>query len=195
MIAAPVLFLCPFKAEATLLLSILPECKAKNSQHWQFKGGEIITWNGSGPEKMSAAMNSFIGLHNFSRLVLFGSAGALDPDLKPGQIFSASSVKLADRQIKLPCLQGFAAATALTNTRPVFAADERLELFSRSGCQLVDMESFFFVEKFHRSEQQVSVLRFISDTAELTFKLPFAKEIQQQVLHSRKMLLTIMNDS
>lgn len=181
------LFLSPFKAEARLLAAILPDCHAKGNQHWQFNGGEIFTWNGAGPEKMFAALNSFADLAKFSRLVLFGAAGALNPILKIGQLFSASSARFEQQEIEATALTGFGPAKIVSVKEPVMAAEKRLLLFSQSGAAIVDMESFFFIEKFQNTDCEAYVIRFISDTASTPFKLPFSEEIIQQMRLNKKL--------
>lgn len=189
--ACSTLFLCPFKAEAQLLTAVLPGVKLQSSCHWQFNGGEIFTWNAAGPKRMLTALSSLKNLPDFSNLVLFGCAGALDPTLQIGQLFSASSVEFDQQKIMLNPATGLAAAGVVCAKEPVTEAEERLRLFSSSGASIVDMESFFFVhfvQKFLPTGRNIFVIRFVSDTASTPFKLPFVQVIHQQIRQHKNLL-------
>lgn len=182
-------FLCPFRAEAKLLTSVLPDCRSIDSNHWKFKSGEIFTWNGAGGEKLQSALQGFAGLHNFDRIVLFGAAGALAPNLEIGDIFSVSTAIYDSRRVEIAPATGFLAAETVTVDAPVLAAADRQALFSQTGAVMADMESFFLISGLPKLAAKLEVIRFISDTAAVPFSLPFSDKIKKSVCKMRKLFI------
>lgn len=186
------LFLAPFKAEAKLLASILPNCKLASDDsfpnRWTFKGGEIISWNSAGAEALLKAIER-INFDKFSSVILFGSSGALAPDLKLGEVFSCTEIMdFAGRSIKLSGLKKMLCAKLLTSEKPVETSEGRNRLYEKYKADLVDMESFAFA--------QVAigdgicpflsyVVRFVSDTQDKAFNGKFPDEIRAALVKYR----------
>ncbi|HPT46031.1 MAG TPA: hypothetical protein PLM07_09040 [Candidatus Rifleibacterium sp.] len=176
-----ILYLCPFQAEARLLASILPACRVIGKGRRVFNNGEILTWNAAGPQALTAAIQQHDKLHEFSRVVLFGAGGALSPSLKIGELFAASSVSDGVRKLQLSVPAGFACCELLSVGQPILSAAERQSAFSKHSTAMVDMEGFWFAEKFSGSAQQAAIIRFVSDTAGEPFKLPFSEAIARNM--------------
>lgn len=107
-------------------------------------------------------------------LVSFGIAGALDPQLKPGDLILADAVEMPDGRI-VPCdavRRGEIAAKVhafggLIAGRSVAAGRaEKVALFQQTGAIAVDMESHHVAEVAAARGLPFIVIRAIADTAE-----------------------------
>lgn len=198
------LIVCPFSAEARMLLAVLPECRKIAANTWQNKDFLIKVLNGAGEKPVVDFFDSeFKGATVLpDRMVLFGSAGALAPDIEPGQLFVCNRVSIDDSTIDLSNGQPDNTNTAKKNTiasiaqitvrRAVFAADSRTRLFEKTGAAIVDMESYFFAREAQQLGIKPLIIRFISDTADFPFKTPFAESIRSQLIKNRKAILQIL---
>ena len=166
------LFLVPFKAEAKVLLSILPNCRKKTDSifpnHWEYKGGEVISWNKVGLEPFRDIVKKIGNFEKYSSVILFGSAGSLSPDLKLGEVFSCTTVKDTESGCwQIPLLDGLTANSLLTTKALVFDNNKRMEYFKKYNCSLVDMEASAFAVLASEGvfkQADAYVIRFISDT-------------------------------
>ena len=166
------LFLVPFKAEAKVLLSILPNCRKKTDSlfpnHWEYKGGEVISWNKVGLEPFRDIVKKIGNFEKYSSVILFGSAGSLSPDLKLGEVFSCTTVKDTESGCwQIPLLEGLTPNSLLTSKALVFDNNKRLEYFRKYNCPLVDMEASAFAKLASEGifkQAETYVIRFISDT-------------------------------
>ena len=169
------LYLVPFKAEAKVLLSILPNCRKKTDSlfpnHWEYKGGEVISWNKVGLEPFRDIVKKIGNFEKYSSVILFGSAGSLSPDLKLGEVFSCTTVKDTESGCwQIPLLEGLTPSSLLTSKALVFDNNNRLEYFRKYNCPLVDMEASAFAELVSEGifkQAKTYVIRFISDTYEI----------------------------
>lgn len=180
-----ILFLCPFKAEAKLLTSILPDCRAIDNTHWHYKYGQVITWNGSGQAPLMQAVASINDPGQFSRLVLFGAAGALDPEYTIGQVFTCESVHYQQCTIQLDPPPDFVSTKQITVDQPALTGEARDSLFQNTGSRIVDMEGYFFAQQMQSLQLKFAIIRFISDTATQPFALPFSKLIKLELIKYR----------
>lgn len=198
------LIVCPFIAEARMLLAVLPECRKIAADSWQNKDYLIKVLNGFGEKpvvdffasefKESSVLND--------QIVLFGSAGALAPDLEPGQLFVCDSMKFDDLFITLSVdaadknltthSKTIEITSQITVREAVFAPNDRAALHAKTGAAIVDMESYFFAREAIKLGIKPLVIRFISDTADFPFKMPFANNIRQQIIASRHAILATL---
>ena len=168
------LYLVPFKAEAKVLLSIMPNCRKKTDSifpnHWEYKGGEVISWNKMGLEPFREIVKKIGNFDKFSSVVLFGSAGSLSPDLKLGDIYTCTTIKDSENNSwQMPILEGLTPNSLLTTKALVFDNNKRLEYFKKYNCSLVDMEASVFAQltsEGYFKQTKTYVVRFISDTYE-----------------------------
>ena len=168
------LYLVPFKAEAKVLLSILPNCKKTENtlskNRWEYKGGEIISWNEVGLDPFRKIVKKIGDFDKYSSVILFGSAGSLSPNLKLGEIFSCTTVKDTENGCwSMPALEGLTSNSLLTTKALVFDNNKRMEYFKKYNCNLVDMEASAFSELASEGlfkQAKTYIIRFISDTYE-----------------------------
>ncbi|NLF96498.1 MAG: hypothetical protein GX569_07150 [Candidatus Riflebacteria bacterium] len=192
----PVLILAPFKAEARLLVAIMPDCRQSDAASWFFRGGKLVTANAAGGAPLLALLDSELTQASYRRIILFGAAGALAPEQQLGQLFCCNRLFYADRQLELPPLPDLPTAAIITVDQPAITRDDRAQLAAKYGASLVDMESFFFAEAMQGRGLNGAVIRFVSDTAEQPFVLPFPPAIARNISNARSPLLkAITSDS
>lgn len=184
-------FLCPFKAEARLLLGIFPDCKAISETEWQFKHGRVICCNGAGAGPLLQTMVRLSNPAGVGGIVLFGAAGALTRGLTIGQVFAVDSVHYQGDSLAINAPHGFAAAGQVTVDKPVEAVSEREALFQQTKASIVDMESYYFVKQAREGHSAHAIIRFISDTPERCFHPDNLKQAQKELQGLRKKLLNI----
>ena len=188
------LILAPFKAEARLLAAILPDCRQSDAASWSFKGGRLATANAAGGAPLLALLDRELAQASYRRIILFGAAGALAPELQIGQLFCCNKLFYAGRQLELPTLPDLPPAAIVTVDLPASTRDERAQLAVKYKASLVDMESFFFAEAMQGRGLDGVVIRFISDTAEQAFVLPFPQAISKNIGKLRQQLLRIISN-
>ena len=182
-----ILFLCPFKAEAKVLAALLPECRQADARHWKCKGGQIYTWNGAGEQPLLAALADQQMPAGFNRFILFGSAGALAPEIETGRFFAAGEVTDGETSLVGRVPTGFEPAKILTVKRAIFEPGRRLKAWQKTGAELVDMEAFYFIRHFATTGQAAAVIRFVSDTADEPFSMPFSQGLLEKIAGQRKL--------
>lgn len=250
MVAEGTLIVCPFAAEAKLLTSLLPNCRQIDNRTWQSKAAVVQTFNGCGEKAVLDYLNTSSDWQNFGKVVLFGAAGALAPEIEPGQVFVCNQLlfdihkialepRVPDNCYESPFVSQQNSATRkknlnaayglpeeqnldsqdmerkplaaeighkksfllleeiaqITVKKPVLTGVERLELFKQTGAGIVDMESFFFAREVIAVGLTPLIIRFVSDTANQAFKLPFASNVKQGVTGSRQQILNLLNFS
>jgi len=183
-----VLILAPFKAEARLLAGILPDCRQSDAASWFFKGGRLVTANAAGGDPLLALLDRELAQASYRRIILFGAAGALAPELQIGQLFCCNKLFYAGRQLELPTLPDLPLAAIVTVDQPAITRDDRTQLATKHNASLVDMESFFFAEAMQGRGLDGAVIRFVSDTAGQQFVLPFPPAIGQNISKLRPKL-------
>ena len=183
------LILAPFKAEARLLAGILPDCRQSDAASWVFKGGRLATANAAGGTALLALLDRELAQTSYKLTILFGAAGALAPDLQIGQLFCCNRFLNAGRQFELPPLPGLPSTAVITVDQPAITRDDRAQLAAKYNASLVDMEGFFFAEAMQGRGLAGAVIRFVSDTAEQAFVLPFPVAISQNIGKFRHQLV------
>ncbi|MCC5885344.1 MAG: hypothetical protein JJT88_02800 [Gammaproteobacteria bacterium] len=118
---------------------------------------------GPGPEAAAAATESCMARR--PRLIVsWGVAGALDPQLSPGDLLRPATVASAGSEEGFHCLCPDSPAYRLVSVAtPVGGRQERLDLARHSGAVAVDMESASIAAICHREGIPFLCIRAISD--------------------------------
>ncbi|MDY0873367.1 phosphorylase family protein [Dongia rigui] len=150
--------------------------------------GYIIVAGGGHAEATKRKVEALV-VGGAEALVSFGIAGALDPDLEPGDLVIADDVVLADGR-RLSCdpdwrrriLQKVAAQGGTVAGRSVAAATraEKGALFGETGAVAVDMESHHVAEAAERHGLPFIVIRAIADTASDTLPEAALKGLNEE---------------
>ncbi|PKL43400.1 MAG: hypothetical protein CVV41_10095 [Candidatus Riflebacteria bacterium HGW-Riflebacteria-1] len=183
------LILSPFKAEARLLAGILPDCRQTDATSWTFAGGRLATANAAGCAPLIALLERELARAGYLRVILFGAAGALTPDLQIGQLFCCNTLIYGDRKLDLPNTTDLPTAAIVTVDQPATTKESREQLATKHNASLVDMESFFFAEALQGRGLSGAVIRFVSDTAEQAFVLPFPPAVKANIGKLRNQIL------
>lgn len=198
------LILCPFAAEAKLLAGLLPDCRQLDHRTWQSRSWRIQTLDGAGAGPLHEFFSNSDSLNHTAhdRIFLFGAAGALQPDLEPGQVVVCEQLQFEQQQIDLADKTASARAPGrktqistvkqITVATPITSAAERLLKYRQTGAAIVDMESYFLAKEALAKGLQPLIIRFISDTATQPFKLPFAANVRLGVIKARAEILKLL---
>ncbi len=105
-------------------------------------------------------------------IVFTGTAGALDPDLRIGDIIVVNKVISLKRNseieipVNLPYLgRKYIVGSVLTENRFVNDSEEKAKLYKATGAPLVDMESWGVMEAAKQSKTRLIIIRSVSDLA------------------------------
>jgi len=125
---------------------------------------------GMGPEAARNYANRLNLLNPQGWIVVYGSAGALDPKMKVGQSFLINSVGTGDASFDLQIpkkLQYLPQASCLSRPAPVSLRDEKKSLYLKSGFQLVDCEMGYFLDELREDLRSRCVfVRSVLDRAD-----------------------------
>lgn len=177
------LYLIPFTAEAKVLTAILPNCRKSPNQlfknRWEYKGGEVISWNEAGTKPIHEVIKSIGDFDKYSSVILFGSAGSLAPNMQLGDIFCCTTVKdIEGNSWEMPSMQEFKKNSLLTTPELIFDNNKRMEYFKKYNSNLVDMEASIFAELSSQGffkKAETYIIRFVSDNYEILPPLDLAK--------------------
>ena len=190
---APLLVICPFKAEARLLAAILPDCQKLNSSEWSFSGGYLATPDAAGGEALLALARAWQQKITPARATLFGSAGALVEQMSVGELYVCTTLHCEEQRLSLPAQTCLPEAVSLTTDVAVTARSERQRLAVSSGAKLVNMEDYHFASFLLHAKIAGTIIRFISDTSEQQFSLPFGQKIREAILLHRHEILKLIS--
>jgi nucleoside phosphorylase len=182
------------KQEAALLLPYLKQCKKVSKRHYSFLCGNLHIVGTPGEKSLISCLDQ-LEFNQDQQVILFGTAGALDQNLKIGEIFSVSSVlklepnKFEKRNLTVLDKLVPVSTTALTAKQPVVKKKDRLKCFAETKARIVDMEGFYFAEYLAKHGVESVMTRIVSDTSEVPFQIPFAQEIKESAkLFAKKLL-------
>ena len=200
------LYLIPFNAEAKILTAILPNCRKAPSplfkNRWEYKGGEIISWNEVGTKAIYEVIQKIGNFEKYSSVILFGSAGSLAPNLQLGDIFCCTTIKDLDGNTwQMPSLKGFNTNSILTTPELIFDNNKRKEYHEKYNCNLVEMEASIFAELSNNGffkKAETYIIRFLSDNYEVlppfdqgknSYTESFSKTVNKEIIKYRKILI------
>lgn len=103
-------------------------------------------------------------------IVNLGICGALDSAIPIGSCFYIDKVCHFNKEfseIRLPAISSaFHPASLLTVDQPVLEMNRRNEVYSRSGCRLVDMEAFYIARFCKEQNIALRIIKVSSDWAD-----------------------------
>lgn len=177
--------ICALYFEASALATGKPPAQ----QPVKLNDQTLLIVSGTGRERAKQAAHKLIE-ENADRLISFGSAGALSPELKPGDLVQAEEVSGAGRKYAVtaclpePARQRLArqdiavrAGSMACADKEVATTDAKQELFRQTGAIAVDMESAGILEAAQHEGLPVSVLRVITDSTEMALPAAILRRI------------------
>ncbi len=139
----------------------------------------LLIVSGMGRERAKQAAHRLIE-EGVDRLISFGSASALAPGLKPGDLVQAEEVRAAGRNCAVtaflpePARQRLAQQHIAVRAGALACVDEviagtgaKQALFRQTGAIAADMESAGILDAAEQAGLPVSVLRVITDSADM----------------------------
>ena len=147
-----------------------------------------LTANGPGPELAKAALDQ-LNVGEFQVMVSIGFCGGLSPELRPADIFVATSVNgsAVDVPNSTPrSMQG----PLVSMERVVTRAEEKASLW-KSGACVVEMEAAGVLERARESKVRFHCIRVVTDTAEESFGIDFNYVRDREGRFSRTKVLAL----
>ena len=149
----------------------------------------LLIVSGMGRERAKLAAHKLIE-ENADCLISFGSAGALSPELKPGDLVLAEAVRdtgktcAATASLPAPVRKRLSrnnvtvhAGMLAHSEEPVADTNTKLKLFERTGAVAVDMESAGVLDAAEHAGLPVSILRVITDSADMMLPASILRRI------------------
>ena len=147
---------------------------------WLNGKAAVLVANGPGPKLAGEAVEIAQGREELTGLVSTGFCGALDPALKPLEIFVPSEILLPSRDREgavlhpLACTRGSVANGALLSVdRVASSAAEKCELHATTGAAAIEMEAAGVAAKAKEYNLPFYCIRVVTDTAGESFPLDF----------------------
>lgn len=142
-----ILFALPM--EARPFLRMMEDRSGNRIQRGYIAGMPVLVGvSGIGPERARSAARNLLAEHDVAVLIAAGFAGALDEGLSSGDVVVADSVidAAGEPEVVYACDASLSAQTrtgarVLSIDRVTHSPEEKLLLFHRYACGLVDMES------------------------------------------------------
>ncbi len=132
----------------------------------RFAGDFHLLRLGKGAQSAGTTLSAYLEQYRPQRLFLIGLAGALDPKIEVGAVFTVKRV--VDEQTKQHILlvnESLDAVGLLTARTAVVSAKQREHLYHQFGTELVDMESFTIARICQREQISLHIVRCVSDRA------------------------------
>lgn len=169
--------------EAYELIKTLQFEKAEGFRHYkgEFCGTAISLFLTKPAIASKSALRSWLASQEFSHIVLSGFCGGLSEKQKLGEGYffgeiksklPKSKTKKAKEQITSyvlsypsDCLRLFPVASAYCVQHPLFALEDKEDIFLNHAAEVVDMESFPFLEQYYglRKKKHPYILKFVGD--------------------------------
>jgi adenosylhomocysteine nucleosidase len=134
---------------------------------------DVLAANGPGVPLATRAVAATEQFRKGGALVSFGFCGALDPELRVGDVLVATEViGEGVAQAPLECPR-HATGKLLTIDRVASTPQEKSDLFRQSGASAVDMEASAVARKAREWEVPFYCIRVVTDSADEGFALDF----------------------
>lgn len=173
--------------EAVPFISGLALKPVKETPFRIFKGkGAALVVSGIGKVNGALACEYIILEYGVRRILSFGSAGALSPDIKLWDIFGISAAFERDvsggiRLIGADTVPGHREAVLATGDKPAVSSEERRSLAPYAD--LVDMEGAAVIKACKKLRMPVYLFKAVSDTVETD-----SSEIKGNILRAGELL-------
>jgi len=119
---------------------------------------------GVGPDRAVASARRCISESNFDRLIFYGIAGGLSPNLDAATVYQAT-ILCNEQGQRVELCHADHPVTFLTVAEPAASVEHKQRLREQTGADLVDTESFPVAQLAGRHDLPATFLRAISDDA------------------------------
>jgi adenosylhomocysteine nucleosidase len=174
-------------AEAREFDGLLPFCASIQNLHWpisyarsaQLNGRQVIlAANGAGPHRAAEAAeaaHSKMPAATIAAVVSTGFCGALDPQLKVGDIFVATSIQVGGelQPVSAPqCNRAHYTGALVSMDRVAQTTEEKRDLCS-AGARTVEMEAAGVLSRVREWGMPFYCIRSVTDLAHESFHIDF----------------------
>ena len=172
-------------AESREFDGLLPFCSQIEKLSWPLawarsatlNGREVfLAANGAGPKNAAQAVEvAQSKIPNTIAVVSTGFCGALDPTLKIGDVFVATSIQISGELAPLPtphCNRKHHTGTVVSMDRVAQTAQEKRDLW-RAGASVVEMEAAGVLSQVREWGMPFYCIRSVTDLANESFRLDF----------------------
>jgi len=172
-------------AEAREFDGLLPFCASTEALDWpisyarsaQLNGRQIyLAANGAGPNRAAEAVEiARSKIPKTSAVVSTGFCGALDPALKIGDVFVATSIQIGGELAPVltpQCSRAHFSGTLVSIDRVAQTTEEKRDL-CRSGAQAVEMEAAGVLSRVREWGMPFYCIRSVTDLANESFHIDF----------------------
>ncbi len=201
--------------EIRIVLELCTGCtrlKIPGVRAWstEFRGKSLSCLRtGVGPERAGKTLKEFLRFHRPARLLLIGYGGALDPDLRVGELITGDRVSclsgtleenptvILDGTWKLQKLGGLSPIGFTTKhgnllTSPRIVGDPRCKqvLYEKFKASVIDMETGALARILEHEDLPLSCVRAVTDAADDDFLTPFSYGPTEGVVRKARKILT-----
>jgi adenosylhomocysteine nucleosidase len=172
-------------AEAREFDGLLPFCSSVEPLHWpvswarsaKLNGRQVfLAANGAGPNRAAEAVEAARSkIPNATAVVSTGFCGALDPDLKVGDVFVATSIQAAGELVPVPtpqCRRAHSTGALVSIDRVAQTKEEKRDLCS-AGARVVEMEAAGVLSRVREWGMPFYCIRSVTDLANESFRIDF----------------------
>jgi len=174
-------------AEAREFDGLLPFCASIETLHWplswarsaKLNGRQVfLAANGAGPHRAAEAVEiarSKMPPAGTDAVVSTGFCGALDPNLKVGDVFVATSIQIGGELVPVPtpqCTRAHVTGTLVSIDRVAQTTEEKRDLCS-AGAQTVEMEAAGVLSRVREWGMPFYCIRSVTDLANESFHIDF----------------------
>jgi nucleoside phosphorylase len=128
----------------------------------------LVVITGMGMEMAAQRVKKVLAQEHADIFVLAGFAGALNSELKKGQVIVADRYSSRDLFDFIRLIPGYDIAALHTAERVISTPEEKSSLAAQTGCQLVDMEMSAVASVVRSYGADILGIRVISDEANET---------------------------
>ncbi len=135
----------------------------------------LMAANGAGAARASEAVAAACRAERPDAVVSYGFCGALDPELRPGEVFVATEVQGPDGRFTAarPCASGPHASGPLASIGRVAQTSAEKAALYRTGAAAVDMEAAGVAAEAARQSLPFFCVRSVTDAASESFSVDF----------------------
>ncbi len=129
------------------------------------------------------ALDHYLQKHTPEIIYNFGTAGALNDDLKILEIVKVKNVFLEKepKPLTIPIYKNINGKTInlLTVAKPIINSTAKNKINNQNKCDVVDMESYFITKKAIENKIPINIIKIISDNANDNTIISFKKNLKK----------------
>lgn len=126
----------------------------------------VAAVSGIGAQRIERRLEQLLDQYSPARVILFGAAGALDPELEVGQLLRPGRL-VTDDEPPIVLVAGDADTTLYTAPRLISTVEDKADALRKHDACAADMESYHAARVLKRRDVPLTVIRAVCDTADV----------------------------